>query len=56
MAKGKDQFKVDSIIYILSYDIAVKKEEDLKRPLTTIFHFAAKKSAPESIYEPLSYF
>ena len=37
-------------------DKVFKKEAASKRPLTSILHFAAKKSAPESMYEPLTYY
>lgn len=54
--KARIHFYEGNILDLSLLDSVFKKEADLKRPLTSIFHFAAKKSAPESMYEPLSYF
>lgn len=54
--KARVTFYEGSILDLPFLDSVFKKEAKEHRPLTSIFHFAAKKSAPESIYEPLAYY
>ena len=54
--KQRITFYEGNILDLQFLDSVFTKEFNSQRPITTIFHFAAKKSAPESMFEPLAYY